>query len=59
MVIYENIKVIESTIEVYGSIQVIKRPHYSMTLCKSYSLPLYGHSMERHARILSDYDNVF
>ena len=27
MVIYENIKVIESTIEVSGNMQVIKRPY--------------------------------
>ena len=35
MVIYENHKVIESTIEVYGNMKVIKRPIYSMISCKS------------------------
>ena len=59
MVIYENIKVIESTIEIYGNMQVIRRPYYSMIPCKSHILPEYGHSMEKNARILSDYDNVF
>ena len=58
MVIYENIKLIESTIEVYGNMQVIKRPYYSMIPCKSCSVPQYGISMEKHARISSDYDKV-
>ena len=39
MMIYENIKVIESTIEVYGNMQVIKRPYYSMIPCESYTVP--------------------
>ena len=39
MVIYENIKVIESIIEVYGYMQVIKKPYYSMIPCKSYTVP--------------------
>ena len=39
MVIYEIIKAIESTIEVYDNMQVIKRPYYSMILCKSYTVP--------------------
>ena len=39
MVIYENIKVLESTIEVYGNMQVIRRPFYSMIRCKSYTVP--------------------
>ena len=39
MVIYENIKLIESTIKVYGDMQVIKRPFYSMIPCKSYTVP--------------------
>ena len=39
MVMYENIEVIESTIEVYGNMQVIKRPYYSMILYKSYAVP--------------------
>ena len=39
MMVYENIKVIESTIEVYGNIQVIKRPYYSMIPYKSYTVP--------------------
>ena len=38
MVIYENIKVIESAIEVYGNMQVIKRPYCSMIPCKSYTV---------------------
>ena len=38
MVIYENIRVIESTIEVYGNMQVIKIPYYSMIKCKSYTV---------------------
>ena len=59
MVIYENIKVIESTIEVYGNMQVIKRPYYTMIPCKSYTVPSYGHSMQKNARISSDYNNVF
>ena len=59
MVIYKNIKVIERTIEVYGNMQVIKRPYSSMIARKSYTVPYYGHSMEKHARILSEYDNVF
>ena len=59
MVINENIKVIESNIEVYGYVKLIKRPYYSMISCKSYSVPQYGHSMETHALMLSDYDNVF
>ena len=37
--IYENIKVIESTTEVYGNMQVKKRPYYSMILYKSYAVP--------------------
>ena len=39
MVIYENMKVIESSIEVYGNMQGIKRPFYSMITCKSYTVP--------------------
>ena len=39
MVVYENIKVIESSIEVYGNMQVIRRPYYSMIPCKSYTVP--------------------
>ena len=39
MVIYENINFIESAIEVYGNMQVIKRPYYSMIPFKSYTLP--------------------
>ena len=39
MVIYENSKVIESTTEVYGYMQVIKRPYCSMIPCKSYTAP--------------------
>ena len=39
MVVYENMKVIESSIEVYGNMQVIKKPYYSMILCKSYTVP--------------------
>ena len=39
MVIYENIKVIESSIEVYGNMQVIKRPYCSMSPSKSYTVP--------------------
>ena len=57
--VYENMKVIESSIEVYGNMQVIKRPYYSMIPCKSYTVPEYGHSMGKHAQIFSDYDNVF
>ena len=52
-------KVIESTIEVYGNMKVIKKQYYSMIPCKSYTVPQYGHRTEKHARILSDYDNVF
>ena len=51
-------KFLESSIEVYGNMQVIKRPYYSMIPWKSYTVPQYDHSMEKHARILSDYDNV-
>ena len=39
MVINENIKAIESTIEVYGNMQVINRPYYSKIPCKSYTVP--------------------
>ena len=39
MVIDENIKGIESTREVYGNMQVIKRPSYSIIPCKSYTVP--------------------
>ena len=56
MGIYENLTVAESIIEVYGNMQVIKRPYYSMIRCKSYTIPQYGHSTEKHARILSDYN---
>ena len=59
MVIHENIKVIKSTIEVYGNLQVMKRPYYSMIHCKSYTAPWSGHSMEKQARILSEYDVGF
>ena len=31
-------EVIESTIEVYGNMQVIKRPYYSVIPCKSYTV---------------------
>ena len=30
-----------------------------MIPCKLDTVPSYGHSMEKHARILSHYDNVF
>ena len=30
-----------------------------MIPCKSYTVVYYGHSMEKQARILSIYDNVF
>ena len=59
MVIYENMKVIESSIEVYDNMQVIKRPYYSMIPCKLYIVASYGHSMEKQEQILSNYDNVF
>ena len=39
MVTYENIRVMESSIEVYGDMQIIKRPYYSMIPCKSYTVP--------------------
>ena len=39
MVIYGNIHFIESAIEVYGNMQVIKRPYYSMIPCKLYTVP--------------------
>ena len=39
MVIYENMKVVESSIEVYGNMQVIKGPYNSMIPCKSYTVP--------------------
>ena len=39
MVIYENMKVIESSIEVYDNMLVIKKPYYNMILCKSYTVP--------------------
>ena len=32
MVMYENIKIIESTIELYGNMQVIKRPYYTVVI---------------------------
>ena len=38
MVIYGNIKVIESAIEVYGNMQVIKRPELSMIPWNSYTV---------------------
>ena len=38
-VIYGNIKVKESSIEVYGNMQVMKRPYYCMIPCKSYTVP--------------------
>ena len=59
MVLRETIEVIESAIEVYGNMQVVKRPSCSMIPCMSYTAPQYGHSMEKHARILLAYDNVF
>ena len=37
---YENITVIENTIEVYGNMQVIKRPYNSMIPCNSYTVPM-------------------
>ena len=57
MVIYENIKLIESTIEVYGNTQVIKRPWYDSI--QIMHCTYYSHGMEKHARIFSYYDNVF
>ena len=36
--VYENIKVIENTMEVYSNMQVIKRPYYSKIPCKSYTV---------------------
>ena len=39
MVVYENMKVIESSIEVYGNMQVLKSPYYSMIPCKLYTVP--------------------
>ena len=39
MVIYENIKVIEITIEVYGNMKVIKWIYYSIIPCKSHTVP--------------------
>ena len=59
MVIYENFKIIESGIKGYVNMQVIKRPYYSIIPCKSCTVPEYGHTMEKHERISSDYDNVF
>ena len=59
MVIYGNIKVKESATEVYGDMKVIKRPYFRLVPWKSYTVPEYGHSMEKHARVLSDDDNVF
>ena len=38
-VIYENTKVMESTIKVDGNMQVIKRQYYSEIPCKSYTAP--------------------
>ena len=35
---HDNMKVIESATEVYGNMQVIKRPYYSMIPCKSYTV---------------------
>ena len=35
MVIYENIEVIKSTIEVYGNMPVIEKPYYSRIPYKS------------------------
>ena len=48
MVFYENIKVIESTIEIYGNMQDIKRPYYSMIPCKHtlyHGMPIVWKSM--------------
>ena len=39
MVMYENIEVIESTIKIYGKMQVIKRSYCSMNPCNSYTVP--------------------
>ena len=39
MVIYEYIKGIKSTVEVYGNMQVIKRAYYNMIPWKSYTVP--------------------
>ena len=39
MVIYENNKVIESAVEVYGNKQVVKRPYCSMIQCDTYTVP--------------------
>ena len=39
MVIYQNVKVIESTIAVYDNMQIIKRPYYAMIPCKLYTVP--------------------
>ena len=39
IVIYGNIKVKESSIEVSGNMQVMKRPYYSIIPCKSYTVP--------------------
>ena len=58
MVIYENIQVIESAIEVYGNMRVIERPYYCMILCKSYTVPYYGQSIEKHTQSLLVYDKV-
>ena len=38
MVIYENIIVMESAIEIYGNMQVLKRWKCSMIQCKSYAV---------------------
>ena len=54
MVICQNIKVIESTIKVYGNMQVMK----NHTIAYFHASHTLYHSMEEHARILSDYDSV-
>ena len=57
--IYENLKVIGSSIEIYGNMVVIKRPYYSSIPWKSYTEPYYGDFLEKHAQFFLNYDNVF
>ena len=59
MVIYENMKVIASSIEEYGNMQLIKKQRCSTIPCKSQTGSYYGHCMEKHARLFPKFDKVY
>ena len=54
-----KINTLESTVEIYGNMHFIEGPYCTMFPCKTYTVPEYGHSTEKHPQFLSDYDNVF